>query len=171
MQGVITAEVSKCVRDANIQDAQVNSGDYIGFAGKEIITASNDRLDAVCTTADRLGLSSYDICILICGSAPGKEEAERAEAYIRSRYPDKEIYRIDGKQEIYDYILILEQSKKIQTGLLEETMEVLLYVAAAVCAYLIAGVNPAIEFSKKIYHQDIRKCGRVNPGFTNKKRT
>lgn len=50
-------------------------------------------------------------------------------------------------------------------------MEVLLYVAAAVCAYLIAGVNPAIEFSKKIYHQDIRNCGSGNPGFTNFKRT
>ena len=50
-------------------------------------------------------------------------------------------------------------------------MEVLLYVAAAVCAYLIAGVNPAIEFSKKIYHQDIRNCGSGNPGFTNFKRS
>lgn len=108
MQGVITAEVSQCVRDANILDAQVHSGDYIGFAGKEILAASNDRLDAVCATVDRLGPAGYDICILICGSAPSEEEAERAEAYIRFHYPDKEIYRIDGKQEIYDYILILE---------------------------------------------------------------
>lgn len=50
-------------------------------------------------------------------------------------------------------------------------MEVLLYITAAICAYLIAGLNPAIEFSKRIYHKDIRTCGSGNPGFTNFKRT
>lgn len=50
-------------------------------------------------------------------------------------------------------------------------MTVLLYISAAVCAYLIAGINPAIEFSKRLYHQDIRSCGSGNPGFTNFKRT
>jgi len=50
-------------------------------------------------------------------------------------------------------------------------MEVLLWVTAAVCAYLTAGVNPAIEFFEKDYHQDIRNCGSGNPGFTNFKRT
>lgn len=50
-------------------------------------------------------------------------------------------------------------------------MTVLLCIMAAVCAYLIAGINPAIEFSKRIYHSDIRTCGSRNPGFTNFKRT
>ena len=50
-------------------------------------------------------------------------------------------------------------------------MDILLYVAAAVCAYLISGINPAIELSKRIYHTDIRTCGSGNPGFTNFKRT
>ena len=35
-------------------------------------------------------------------------------------------------------------------------MEMLLYIASAVCAYLIAGINPAIEFSKRVYNRDIR---------------
>lgn len=50
-------------------------------------------------------------------------------------------------------------------------MKTLLYIAAAVCAYLVAGINPAIELSKRIYHKDIRTCGSGNPGFTNFKRT
>ena len=50
-------------------------------------------------------------------------------------------------------------------------MKVILFLLAAVCGYLIAGLNPAITLSKAIYHRDIRECGSGNPGFTNFKRT
>ncbi len=50
-------------------------------------------------------------------------------------------------------------------------MEIIIYIAAAVTAYLISGWNPAITFSKLIYKKDIRTCGSGNPGFTNFKRT
>ena len=50
-------------------------------------------------------------------------------------------------------------------------MTVLLYILAAVCGYLVAGMNPAIALSKSVYKKDIRECGSGNPGFTNFKRT
>ena len=50
-------------------------------------------------------------------------------------------------------------------------MKALLYVSAAIAAYLVAGWNPAITFSKAIYKKDIRTCGSGNPGFTNFRRT
>lgn len=50
-------------------------------------------------------------------------------------------------------------------------MKVILYILAAVCGYLVAGLNPAISLSKAIYKKDIRECGSGNPGFTNFKRT
>jgi len=50
-------------------------------------------------------------------------------------------------------------------------MKALLYISAALAAYLIAGWNPAITFSKAIYKKDIRTCGSGNPGFTNFRRT
>ena len=50
-------------------------------------------------------------------------------------------------------------------------MKVLLYISAALVAYLVAGWNPAITFSKAIYNKDIRTCGSGNPGFTNFKRS
>ena len=50
-------------------------------------------------------------------------------------------------------------------------MTVLLYILAAVCGYIVAGMNPAIALSKAIYKKDIRACGSGNPGFTNFKRT
>jgi len=50
-------------------------------------------------------------------------------------------------------------------------MKILLYILAAVCGYVIAGMNPAIAISKSVYKKDIRECGSGNPGFTNFKRT
>ena len=49
-------------------------------------------------------------------------------------------------------------------------MMTFLYIAAAVTAYLVAGWNPAITFSKAVYRKDIRTLGSGNPGFTNFKR-
>ncbi len=49
-------------------------------------------------------------------------------------------------------------------------MKVAIFFIAAVCAYLLSGVNPAIVLSHLIYHQDIRTLGSKNPGFTNFKR-
>ena len=50
-------------------------------------------------------------------------------------------------------------------------MKIFLYIMAAICGYVIAGMNPAIALSKAIYKKDIRECGSGNPGFTNFKRT
>ena len=49
-------------------------------------------------------------------------------------------------------------------------MKVFLYIVAALCGYVIAGMNPAIAISKSVYHKDIRECGSGNPGFTNFRR-
>ena len=50
-------------------------------------------------------------------------------------------------------------------------MKVFLFIAAAICGYVVAGMNPAIAISKAVYKKDIRECGSGNPGFTNFKRT
>ena len=49
-------------------------------------------------------------------------------------------------------------------------MNYLLYISAAICAYLIAGWNPAITLSRAVYKKDIREYGSGNAGFTNFKR-
>ncbi len=50
-------------------------------------------------------------------------------------------------------------------------MEILVCIFAAIGTYLLVSINPSIVLAKVIYHQDIRKCGSGNPGFTNFKRS
>lgn len=52
-----------------------------------------------------------------------------------------------------------------------DPIDILLLVCAALCGYLVSGLNPAIILSRAIYHKDIRTCGSGNPGFTNFKRS
>lgn len=49
-------------------------------------------------------------------------------------------------------------------------MTALLFIFAAICGYLICGLNPAIIISKLVYKKDIRELGSGNAGFTNFKR-
>ncbi len=108
MEGVITVEISHCVRDASIDGVELHTGEYIGFAGKNLLAANDSRLVTVIETVDKLGLASHDVCILFCGKEACTEEAGQIESYINSKYPGKEVYVIDGGQDVYDYILVVE---------------------------------------------------------------
>ena len=108
MDGVVTAEISHCIRNAKMDNAEVHTGDYIGFVGKELLAVNDNRLVTVCETIDKLKFGQYDICILICGKDATDEEARRIEAYVKARYRGKEIYIINGGQDVYDYIMIVE---------------------------------------------------------------
>lgn len=108
MEGVITAEVSHCVRDASMDGKEMHVGDYIGFIGKDILSVSKDRFETVCKTIEKAELAERDICIVICGKNVSSEESEALETHINSRYRGKEVYVINGGQDVYDYIVIIE---------------------------------------------------------------
>ena len=104
MQGVITAEISKSIRDTD----EVHAGEYIGIVGKEILAAKDTREEVALATVEALNMGKYDICILIRGKDTPEDESRNIEKYISGHYPGKEVYVINGMQDIYDYILILE---------------------------------------------------------------
>lgn len=108
MEGVITAEISHCVRDAVLDGCEMHVGDYIGFAGKELLSVHPNRLEAVCETLKKIGMEQYDICIAFCGKDVDEAEVARLETELGLRYKGKEFYLINGGQDVYDYILIVE---------------------------------------------------------------
>ncbi len=108
MDGVATAEISKCIRDAVMDNIEIHDGDYIGIEGKNILAVCNNRLQTAYGAIDKLNPSNYDICILIYGKTVSEDEADLVRKYITSNYIGKEVYVVNGMQDIYDYILILE---------------------------------------------------------------
>ncbi len=107
-EGVITAEVSRCARDSEFGDLSLKEGQYIGFVGKEILASGDSRRDAVNELCGKLDFSDHEICILIAGRGADKDEADAIRGELEASHRNTEVYLIDGKQDIYDYILILE---------------------------------------------------------------
>ncbi len=109
MEGVVTAEISKSVRDSSMQDGvPVLCGDYIGIVGKEILTSNSSRIDAALNTVEKAGFLDHDIVIIIRGIDSTEQEAELISRHIKNNNPLAEVYTIDGGQDIYSYILVAE---------------------------------------------------------------
>lgn len=108
MENVVTAEISRCVRDADMQDVQVKTGDYIGFVGKDILSCEKDRRSAVLSLVDNMDFNDHPICILVYGKDSDPSETEEIIKRIEEKSPEIEIYTINGEQDIYSYIIIAE---------------------------------------------------------------
>ncbi len=108
MSGVATAEVSHCIRNVEMDGMALHIGDYIGVCSKKLMAASASRTEAVCKTVENIGMSDYEACIIIRGTDANMDEAESLAEQMRESYRGKEVYLIDGGQDVYDYILILQ---------------------------------------------------------------
>ena len=108
MQDVVTGMVTTSIRDANIDGVDIKSGDYIGFAGKTMLTASKDKIEAFFDLADELDAWSKNFMIVSFGEGVTDEEKQALDDRVMSEHPNIEFYKIDGGQEVYDFIMILE---------------------------------------------------------------
>lgn len=108
MEGVVTAAVARSQREIETGGITVHNGDYFGFVGKEILCADENRETATENLVEKLNLSRYDICILIYGCKADESDAKALEAYIHKSHPTTEVFLIDGRQDLHDFILVLE---------------------------------------------------------------
>ncbi|MCR5620763.1 MAG: DAK2 domain-containing protein [Treponema sp.] len=108
MEGVQTGEVSIAVRDAKIGGMEIHCGDYIGFCGKSMLSCDRERIETARKLADSLKAGEHEFMIVIYGKSVGTEEREDFHTSITKSYPKLELYEIDGGQDIYDYLLILQ---------------------------------------------------------------
>ncbi len=106
---ITAAYISPAVRDADMNGVHVNEGDTIGVMAKEIVVSCPERADAAHGLIDKIfeDDSKFMITVFYGVDASAEERAE-LEAYIAEKYPSVEAYYIDGKQEIYPYLIVAE---------------------------------------------------------------
>ena len=106
---ITPAYISPAVRDVDMNGVHVNEGDTIGVIAKEIVVSCPDRADATHGLIDKIFEDDSRFMLTVFyGNEASAEEREALEAYIAEKHPSVEAYFIDGKQEIYPYLMVAE---------------------------------------------------------------
>lgn len=108
MQDVVTGMITTSIRDANIDGIDIKNGDYIGFAGKTMLTANANKEESFFALAEKLDAWNKNFMIVSFGNSVSEDEKQSIENKILEEHPSLEFYKIDGGQEVYDFIMILE---------------------------------------------------------------
>lgn len=109
MRQVTTGYVSPAVRDAELNGVKIKNGDYIGYAGKAIITSEADKnVAARKLVKDMLTKKHSYVVTVFYGEDVSENEFAELNSQLEGEYPDVEFCFADGGQSIYNYIVVAE---------------------------------------------------------------
>lgn len=105
---IVTGFVSKASRNAQMNGVTVNQGDYIGFAGDTVYADCNDKDLTLKKLVESLNAQDYGVMLVFAGENADVNTTKKLCDEFALSYPDTEVIFIDGKQPIYDYMIVLE---------------------------------------------------------------
>lgn len=108
MANVVTGMVTSSIRTANIDGVEIEKGQYIGFTDKVMQVATDDKVSTFNALAEKLSASDKEFMIAVYGADVTEEQKQVVRESVTEKYSNLEFYEIDGGQEVYDFIMILE---------------------------------------------------------------
>lgn len=106
---VQTGEVTYAVRDTEIKGVKIKAGDYMGICNGEIVVSVKERLDATLILLDKCINEESSIVTVFCGEGSTDDEVESIKEHCYELNEDVEVEVIEGNQDIYSYIIAVEQ--------------------------------------------------------------
>lgn len=94
-----------CVADKALKD--IKKGNSIGIIDGEIKIHAKDNFICLEKTVEKLCDEDYNDISVFYGESVKKETAEKAENILTEKFPKAQISFIDGGQNIYDYIVMV----------------------------------------------------------------
>ena len=105
---VKTGELTYSIRDTEIKGVKISNGDFMGIANNEIIVSTSDKDEALKTLLNALIDEDSQIVTFFCGNDVSKEKVAELEDLCTAINSYVEVEIIDGKQDIYSYIIAVE---------------------------------------------------------------
>lgn len=103
-----SGEVTYAVRDTEINGVAIKAGDYIGITRGEIKISTPNRLETTKALLDDMLEDDREIITIFYGADANEDELELVVAHAKKLNPDIEVEAIEGKQDIYTYIIAVE---------------------------------------------------------------
>ena len=105
---VTTGYISTAVRDAELSGVHIERGDYIGFVGKEMMVSCKDKVTAAKELLQKMNMDERYLVTAFAGKDAGADEIGELESWIGEAFPDVEFYVVDGGQDVYPFIFVVE---------------------------------------------------------------
>ena len=103
-----SGEVTYAVRDTEIKGVKITSGDFMGISKEGIVCSLPTRAEATKDLLSKLIDEESEIVTLFYGIDVSDDEVEELAEFISTLNEDIEVEIIEGKQEIYSYIIAVE---------------------------------------------------------------
>ena len=105
---VIDGEITKAVRDANIDGVSIKKGDFMAISGGKISAVAKTAEDALLELLEKSDTDFCEIITLFCGKEVSAERRVALTNAISENYPDCEVTVYEGGQPLYDYFVAIE---------------------------------------------------------------
>jgi len=106
---VKTVEITRAIRTTKVKGLQIKEGQAIGIIDdKDIVAAGDSISDILFESIDKAGTDSSEVITIYYGIEVEQSQAETIVKQIRTKYPDKQVEVVAGKQPNYFYIVSLE---------------------------------------------------------------
>lgn len=109
LDSVITGYVTPAIRDSHLNGMAVQQGQYMGLQDKTLLATAENRIDAAVSLIGQImDTYSKDVIILFYGCHVPQEEISQLQSILEERYPLVDLGFVDGRQDVYDYIISME---------------------------------------------------------------
>jgi len=108
LERVIVGEVTRAVRDSQVDGVEVKADDFIGLVEGKVVETSSDLGEIIDLVVARLLKDGRVLLTALLGDGESAEEARTAIARVGERYPKVEIEMHEGGQPFYPVLLAAE---------------------------------------------------------------
>ena len=108
IEHVTSGEITYSIRDTEIGGVKIKSGDYMGISNGEIIVSTEQRKDALKELLSKIISSDSEVITLFCGKDIEEDKFGEIEELCLAVNSNIDVEIIEGKQDIYSYIIAVE---------------------------------------------------------------
>ncbi len=108
MSEVETGYLTTAVRNTEMNGIKIHTGEYIGFCGKQMLSSDTDIVLSAMKLLEGMNIEEKDSLNLFYGKDVDKDTLDSVVSSISEKYPDIELYTLDGGQEVYRFIFVAD---------------------------------------------------------------